>query len=98
VAYLVSGGAGVLDHKLTRADLARDDPFNTYRSVGLPPAPICAPSLASLIAVLHPAASDDLFFVADGTGGHTFSRGLDAHEAAVAHWRGLQAATPRTGQ
>jgi UPF0755 protein len=93
VAYLVSGGAGVLDHPLTKAELARDDPFNTYRSTGLPPAPICSPSVASLIAVTHPARTDDLFFVADGTGGHVFSRGLDAHDAAVAHWRSL---TPST--
>jgi UPF0755 protein len=89
VIYLVSNGAGVLDHPLTRSELGRDDPFNTYRSVGLPPAPICSPSLDSLHAVLHPAASDDLFFVADGTGGHVFSRTYEAHDIAVAKWRAL---------
>ncbi len=68
VVYLASNGAGVLDHPLTRADLGRDNPFNTYRSVGLPPAPICSPGLDSVRAVLHPADSDDLFFVADGVG------------------------------
>jgi hypothetical protein len=55
VVYLASNGAGVLDHRLTRAELGRDDPFNTYRSAGLPPAPICSPSLDSVRAVLHPA-------------------------------------------
>jgi UPF0755 protein len=89
VAYAASGRSGVLDHGLTKAELARDDPFNTYRNIGLPPAPICAPGLESLRAVLHPLDSDDLYFVADGSGGHTFSRGLEAHEAAVTRWRAL---------
>jgi UPF0755 protein len=89
VVYLASGGSGVLDHHLTRAELGRDDPFNTYRSAGLPPAPICSPGLDSLRAALHPAASDDLFFVADGTGGHVFSRNYEAHDIAVARWRAL---------
>jgi UPF0755 protein len=87
VVYFASNGAGVLDHRLTRAELGRDDPFNTYRTTGLPPAPICSPGLDSLHAVLHPADSDDLFFVADGSGGHVFSRSYDAHDAAVARWR-----------
>jgi len=82
VVYAVSGGLGALDHGLTKAELARDDPYNTYRNAGLPPGPICAPGAASLDAVLHPAASDALYFVADGTGGHTFSRTLEMHEAA----------------
>jgi len=87
VVYLASNGAGVLDHPLTRSELDRDDPFNTYRSFGLPPAPICSPGLDSLRAVLHPAASADLFFVADGSGGHVFSQTYEAHDAAVARWR-----------
>ena len=87
VVYLASNGAGVLDHRLTKSELLRDDPFNTYRSVGLPPTPICSPGLDSIRAALHPIASDDLYFVADGSGGHTFSRGYDAHEAAVARRR-----------
>ena len=94
VVYSVSNGAGVLDHRLTRAELGRDDAFNTYRSAGLPPAPICSPSLDSIKAVLHPMASEDLFFVADGTGGHVFSRSYEAHDSAVARWRTL---APRGG-
>jgi UPF0755 protein len=97
VAYLASNGAGVLDHRLTRAELQRDDPFNTYRSAGLPPAPICSPGLDSMRAVLHPAAADDLFFVADGSGGHIFSRSYEAHDAAVARWRALVPPTQRGG-
>ena len=87
VVYLASNGAGVLDHPLTRAELGRDDPFNTYRTAGLPPGPICSPGLDSLHAVLHPADSNDLFFVADGSGGHVFSRNYAEHDAAVARRR-----------
>jgi UPF0755 protein len=94
VVYLASGGSGVLDHRLTRAELGKDDPFNTYRSLGLPPAPICSPGIDSLRAVLHPAVSDDLYFVADGTGGHVFSRSYEAHDIAVARWRALPPSTP----
>jgi UPF0755 protein len=94
VVYLASNGAGVLDHPVTRAELERDDPFNTYRSLGLPPAPICSPGLDTLHAVLHPDASDDLFFVADGSGGHVFSRSYEAHEIAVTRWRALVPSAP----
>ncbi len=90
VAYAASGGLGVLDHPLTRAELEQDGPYNTYRNNGLPPGPICAPGIASLHAVLHPAATDDLYFVADGTGGHVFARTLEQHEANVKRWRNLE--------
>jgi UPF0755 protein len=98
VVYLASNGAGVLDHPLTRAELEQDDPFNTYRSPGLPPAPICSPSPDSLHAVLHPMTSDDLYFVADGTGGHVFSRTYEAHDLAVAKWRALVPPPPHGGR
>jgi UPF0755 protein len=97
VAYAASRGTGVLDHPLTRAELNRDTPFNTYRSPGLPPAPICSPGLDSLRAVMHPANSDDLFFVADGSGGHVFSRSYEAHDSAVARWRALGQLPSRGG-
>jgi UPF0755 protein len=87
VIYGTSGGTGTLDRPLGRADLDRDDPFNTYRIRGLPPAPICNPGLASLHAVMAPAPSDDLYFVADGSGGHVFSRTLEEHGRNVARWR-----------
>jgi UPF0755 protein len=96
VVYLASGGSGVLDHSLTRSELGRDDPFNTYRNAGLPPAPICSTGEASLRAVTHPKDSDDLYFVADGTGGHVFSRSYQAHNDAVARWRTLPSAPPRS--
>lgn len=89
VVYAASNGLGVLNHPLTRAELELDSPYNTYRVNGLPPGPICAPGLASLDAVLHPMASDDLYFVADGTGGHVFARTLAQHDANVKRWRSL---------
>ncbi len=87
VAYGASGGEGVLDHKLTRGDLEQDEPFNTYRRAGLPPTPIDSPGMASIQAVLHPAASDDLYFVADGSGGHVFARTLEAQDRNIARSR-----------
>jgi UPF0755 protein len=89
VAYAASGGTGVLDHPLTRGELDSSNPFNTYRFAGLPPAPICSPGLGTIRAVLHPSDSGDLYFVADGSGGHVFSRSYQAHDAAVARWRAL---------
>ena len=79
-----------LGRTLTRADLERPTPFNTYTIDRLPPSPICHPGRASLNAVLHPAESSDLYFVADGTGGHAFAATLDEHNRNVARWRQLQ--------
>lgn len=89
VAYGASGGLGTLDRPLSRADLQWSGPYNTYLVSGLPPGPICSPGLGSLVAVTHPAQSDDLYFVADGSGGHAFSRTLAAHERNVARYRTL---------
>jgi UPF0755 protein len=87
VVYGASGGVGVLEHGLTKADLERADPYNTYRIPGLPPGPISMPGLASLRAVTQPADTDDLFFVADGSGGHVFARTAEEHLRNVARWR-----------
>lgn len=89
VAYAASNGAG-LDRPLTRADLDRDTPFNTYRNRGLPPAPIASPGRDSLRAATRPAQTEDIFFVADGTGGHAFARTLDEHNRNVARWREIE--------
>ena len=92
VVYGASGGTGVLDHGLTRAELDRNDPYNTYRIAGLPPGPISMPGAAALRAVTQPAQSDELFFVADGTGGHVFARTNDEHLRNVARWREVERA------
>ncbi len=90
VAYAASEGTGALDRPISRADLDREHPFNTYRNAGLPPGPIASPGLASLRAAANPAQTEELYFVADGTGGHTFSRTLDEHNRAVARWRAIE--------
>ncbi len=89
VAYGASGGLGTLDHRLSRADLDRDDPYNTYRVAGLPPGPICSPGAASIAAATHPADSDALYFVADGHGGHAFARTLEEHQRNVVRWHAV---------
>lgn len=90
VIYAVSGGLGALDRPLSHADLALDSPYNTYRYAGLPPTPISMPSLAAIQAVLHPMISDDLYFVADGTGGHVFARTDAEQQRNVARWRQIE--------
>ncbi len=86
---------GVLDHALTRAELDRDDPYNTYRTAGLPPGPICMPGAASLMATAQPDETADLYFVADGTGGHAFAATQEAHLRNVARWREIERARAR---
>ncbi len=90
VVYGASGGLGVLDHPITRAELDRDDPANTYRIAGLPPTPICMPGLAALRAATQPAATDALYFVADGAGGHAFAGTVGEHLRNVARWRDIE--------
>jgi UPF0755 protein len=92
VAYAASGGQVTAARGLTRGDLSAANPYNTYRVAGLPPGPIDSPGLASLEAAARPEHSDDLYFVADGTGGHVFARTLEEHTRNVAHWRASELA------
>lgn len=100
VIYGVSNGLGVLDRDLTRADLDGDSRWNTYRIPALPPTPIANIGRASLEAVLHPAKTKALYFVADGDGGHAFAETLDQHNRNVARWRQKQSqpAQPQAAQ
>ena len=90
VVYGASGGSGVLDHGITRAELDRDDPYNTYRIPGLPSGPISMPGLASLKAATQPWPGDELYFVADGQGGHLFAKTEAEHQRNVARWREVE--------
>jgi UPF0755 protein len=80
-------GRAAGDRTITRADLARPTPYNTYAVGGLPPAPIANPGRESLEAAVDPAPVDYLYFVARGDGTHEFSATLEAHNAAVARWQ-----------
>jgi UPF0755 protein len=91
VVYGLTGGAP-LGHGLRVSELRRNTAYNTYVNAGLPPTPIANPGRASLEAALHPAQSDDLYFVANGSGGHTFSSTLAAHLKNVARWRSIERA------
>jgi len=84
---VIYGLGAAFDGNLRRADLDTDTPFNTYTRDGLPPTPIALPGAASLNAVLHPAATDALYFVARGDGSHEFSPTLEAHNRAVAKYQ-----------
>lgn len=90
IIYGIVGGQGSLGRPITRADIDTRTPYNTYQIDGLPPTPIANPGRATIQAVLNPAKTQDLYFVADGTGGHTFSATLRDHNAAVRTWRQIE--------
>lgn len=94
VIYAITEGKGPLNRSLTRKDLEKQSPYNTYVVNGLPPGPICHPGRAALKAVLAPEKNDYLYFVADGSGGHVFARTLDEHNQNVAQWRRFRVQTP----
>ncbi|MEQ9347845.1 MAG: endolytic transglycosylase MltG [Thalassospira sp.] len=89
VAYAISPDKR-LDRALTRKDLKFESPYNTYVTRGLPPSPITNPGREAFYAVLHPAPTKDVYFVADGTGGHAFARTLKEHNRNVAKWRRIR--------
>jgi len=94
VRFVMAGnGANKFDGPLTRADLEINSPYNTYVAQGLPPGPICNPGKAALHDAVHPEHSDDLYFVADGSGGHVFAKTLvEQNRNVAAYLHGAAAA------
>jgi UPF0755 protein len=80
---VIYGMGEAFDGDIRKRDLTTDTPYNTYTRHGLPPTPIAMPGRASLEAAAHPAPGEELYFVTDGSGGHTFSKTLAEHQAAV---------------
>jgi UPF0755 protein len=87
ILYGIGGGKTVWSRAILKSEIAQKTAHNTYQIDGLPPTPICNPGKASIEAVLNPADTKDLFFVADGAGGHVFAETLKEHNANVAKWR-----------
>ncbi len=90
IIYGITEGKSRLDRPLRRSDIAEKTPYNTYQINGLPPTPIANPGRDALAAVLNPIKSDELYFVADGTGGHVFASNIKEHRANVKHWRQVE--------
>jgi UPF0755 protein len=91
IIYGMFGGAGKpADRPIYKSDIENPTPYNTYAIDGLPAGPIAIPGRAALEAVANPPPTKDLFFVADGTGGHVFAETLDEHNANVIKWRKIE--------
>ncbi|UCI06630.1 endolytic transglycosylase MltG [Mesorhizobium sp. B1-1-8] len=91
IIYGLFGGKGKpADRPIYQSDIDKQTPYNTYLIKGLPPTPIACPGRAALEAVANPSKTDDLYFVADGNGGHVFAATLEEHNQNVARYRALQ--------
>jgi UPF0755 protein len=90
IIYGLVGGKGTLGRPIKRSEITQPSPYNTYVIEGLPPGPISNPGRASLEAAANPARTRDLFFVADGTGGHAFTETYDQHQKNVAKLRAME--------
>jgi len=102
IIYGIAGGKGSLGRPITKSEKMSQTPFNTYVIPALPPAPIGNPGRAALEAVINPSQTKELFFVADGTGGHVFAETYEQHQRNVVRWRqienDLKDATPPVAQ
>jgi UPF0755 protein len=91
IVYGIFGGKGKpADRPIYRSDIDTRTDYNTYQIDGLPPGPIATPGRAALEAVANPSQTNDLYFVADGTGGHVFAETLAVHNDNVARWRAIE--------
>ena len=92
IIYGLTGGKGTLGRPIMKSEIEQPTPYNTYVIDGLPPGPIANPGRASLEAVANPARTKDLYFVADGSGGHVFSETYEQHQKNVAKLRAMEKA------
>ena len=90
IIYGLTGGKGALGRPILRSEIDQHTPYNTYVIDGLPPGPIANPGRASLEAAANPARTKDLYFVADGTGGHAFAENYDQHQKNVVKLRAIE--------
>jgi len=90
IIYGLVGGKGAQGYRIRRDEIDRETAYNTYKINGLPPTPIANPGRAAIEAVLRPAKTTHIYFVADGTGGHAFASTLDEHNRNVAEWRKIE--------
>lgn len=90
IIYGLTGGKGALGRPILRSEIDQATPYNTYVIDGLPPGPIANPGRASLEAAANPARTKELYFVADGTGGHAFADNYVEHQKNVARLRVLE--------
>jgi peptidoglycan lytic transglycosylase G len=98
IIYGLTAGKGALGRPIKKSEIEQPTPYNTYVINGLPPGPIANPGKASLEAVAHPARTKDLYFVADGTGGHVFAETYAQHEKNVAKLRAMERAKEQAAQ
>ena len=97
IIYGITGGEK-LGRGLRRSEIDRKTDWNTYQIDGLPKTPICNPGRAAIAAVLNPAQTQDLFFVADGSGGHVFAKTLREHNNNVRKWRKIERERKKGGR
>jgi UPF0755 protein len=90
IVYGLLGGQSVWNRTIMKTEIAQKTSHNTYQIDGLPPTPICNPGRAAIEAVLNPADTKELYFVADGAGGHVFAETLKDHNANVLKWRAVE--------
>ncbi|WP_237476469.1 endolytic transglycosylase MltG [Lichenibacterium dinghuense] len=90
IVYGLVGGRATLGRGILKSEIEQKTPYNTYAIAGLPPGPICNPGRAAMEAVANPSRTKDIYFVADGTGGHAFAETLDQHRQNVQRWRALE--------
>jgi UPF0755 protein len=90
IIYGLTGGKGSLGRSILKSEIEQPTPYNTYVIDGLPPGPIANPGRASLEAAANPARTKELYFVADGSGGHIFSENYDQHQKNVERLRSIE--------